>query len=407
VTAGALHLAAALLIALVRRARGVSSFALRQSINSLYRPGNQTRVIVMVVGLGVFLVIATQSLQANLIREFDIGRRGNLPSMFLIDIQKDQQQGVAELIERETGTPPALIPTIRARIAAINGEEVDFQQAEQRRERGRLGREYIVTYRPNLEPNEEIVAGEFWPAEASPEPEVSIEESMRGLNGLDIGSNITFDIQGRKITALVTSARRVDWRNSRTGFMVLFRPGTLENAPQMMIGAINGPTDEVERSRFQRALLDRYPNVSIIDVTDIVQSVMRIINNITLAVSFIGGFVFLSGALILVGSIAMTKFQRVYETAILKTLGAKRRLLLVMLLAEYGLLGLVAGVIGSLAAVGLSYAASRYVFDIEWSFTPAINLAGVAATILLVTAVGALSTIDVLARKPLAILRAQ
>jgi putative ABC transport system permease protein len=147
--------------------------------------------------------------------------------------------------------------------------------------------------------------------------------------------------------------------------------------------------------------------VSVIDVADIVRGVSRILSNITLAVSFIGGFVFLSGALILVGSIAMTKFQRVYEAAVLKTLGARRRVLLTIMLAEYGLLGLVAGLVGASAADGLSYAVARYVFEIEWAFSPALNVAGVAATVLLVGAVGALSSLDVLTRKPLAILRSQ
>jgi putative ABC transport system permease protein len=189
--------------------------------------------------------------------------------------------------------------------------------------------------------------------------------------------------------------------------MVLFRPGSLDNAPTMMVGAIDGPTDEGERARFQRALLDVFPNLSVIDVTDIIKNVKRIVGNVTLAVSFVGLFVFLSGALILVGSIAMTKFQRIYEAAVLKTLGAKKKVLLMILIAEYSLLGFVAGVIGSAAAMGLSFGASRYVFDIEWSATPEINLAGIAATILLVIAVGSISTFDVLTRKPLGILRAQ
>jgi putative ABC transport system permease protein len=148
-----------------------------------------------------------------------------------------------------------------------------------------------VTYRPQLEANETIVAGTLWDAAPSAEPEVSIEEGMRGLAGLDLGGTITFDITGRRLTARVTSIRRVDWRNSRTGFLVLFRPGTLENAPQMLIAPINGPSGEAERGRFQRALLDRYPNISVIDVADIVRAVTRILNNVTLAVSFIGGFV--------------------------------------------------------------------------------------------------------------------
>jgi putative ABC transport system permease protein len=407
VAAGALYLGATLLIFLVRRTRPLTSFALKQAINSLHRPGNQTRIIVMIVGLGVFAVLSVQSLQSNFIRELDRGRTGDLPDMFLIDIQTDQRQGVSDLVAETMGSPPILVPTVRTRIVAINGKDVDLNEAEMKRERGRLGREYVVTYRPNLETNESIVAGKFWDESPSAEPEVSIEESLRGLSGLDIGGEIGFDVQGRKLTARVTSVRHVDWRNSRTGFVILFRPGTLESAPQMLVGALNGPTGEVERSRFQRALVDRFPNVSVIDVADVARAIERIINNITLAVSFVASFVLLTGALVLIGSLAMTKFQRIYEVAVLKTLGAKRKVLLKILLAEYGLIGLVAGIIGSLAAVGLSYATSRWVFEIPWSFTPVVNLGGVGATIILVTVVGTLATVDVLSRKPLATLRAQ
>jgi putative ABC transport system permease protein len=406
VTAGALQLAAMLVILLVRRARHVGSFPLRHAVNSMYRPGNQTRVVVLAVGLGAFLVIATQSLQRNLVREFDPAARAQLPNMFLIDVQKDQQEGVEALITRTTGERPTLVPTVRTRIAAINGQSIDLDDKERRAQRGMLGREYVVTYRPQLEANEEIVAGTFWDAAPSAEPEVSVEEGMRGLAGLDLGSTITFDITGRRLTARVTSIRRVDWRNSRTGFLVLFRPGTLENAPQMLIAPINGPATDAERGRFQRALVDQYPNISVIDVADIMRAVTRILNNVTLAVSFIGGFVLLSGVLILVGSIAMTKWQRVYEAAVLKTLGAQRKVLLSIMLAEYGLLGLVAGTVGTLAAVALSYSLSRFVFDIPWSFTPWLYLAGLGATVLLVAAVGAISSFDALTRKPLAVLRA-
>jgi putative ABC transport system permease protein len=405
-TAGALQLTAMLVIHIVRRARHARSFALRHAVNSLYRPGNQTRVVVLAVGLGAFLVIATQSLQQNLVREFDPAARARLPNMFLIDVQKDQKEGVEELITRATGERPTLVPTVRTRIAAINGQSIDLEDKTRRAERGMLGREYVVTYRPQLEPNETIVGGQFWDAAPSSEPEVSIEEGMRGLAGLDLGGTITFDITGRRLTARVTSIRRVDWRNSRTGFLVLFRPGALENAPQMLIAPINGPTTDAERGRFQRALLDKYPNVTVIDVADIVRAVTRILNNVTLAVSFIGGFVLLSGVLILVGSIAMTKWQRVYEAAVLKTLGAKRRVLLSIMLAEYGLLGLVAGTVGTLAAIALSYSLSRFVFEIPWSFTPWLYVCGLGATVLLVAAVGALSSFDALTRKPLAVLRA-
>jgi putative ABC transport system permease protein len=407
VTAGGLYLAATLLVRLVRRVSHLRSFPLNQAINSLHRPGNQTRVIVMVVGLGVFLVISIQSVQANLVREFNETLEGNLPNMFLIDVQTDQAEPLAQLVQEQTGEKAVMVPTVRARIQAINGQEITFDKEEMKRQRERLSREYVVTYRGNLDTNETVIAGKFWDPAPAKDPEVSIEENMRGVNGMDVGGNITFDIQGRKIIARITNVRRVEWRNSRTGFMFVFRPGVLESAPQMWVAGINGPTTEPERSRFQRAILDKYPNVSVIDVADIVQAITRIVNNITLAVTFVGAFVLLSGALILAGSLAMTKFQRVYETAVLKTLGAKRKTILQILLAEYGLMGAVAGLVGSIAAIGLSFATSHYLFEIKWHWTPAINTIGLLATIVLVTGVGAVSTLDVLSRKPLATLRAQ
>jgi putative ABC transport system permease protein len=268
-----------------------------------------------------------------------------------------------------------------------------------------LGFEYNLTYRSTLQPTEEIVEGKFWDKTPSTEPEISLDESLKGMMGLELGGTVTWDILGRRITSRVTSIRRIDWRNSRTAFYVVFRPGSLEKAPQMLIAAIDGPANEVARSKFQRVLVDTYPNVTIIDVVDIIRGVRKLVNNITMAVSFIGTFVFLSGALILAGSIAMTKFQRIYEAAVLKTLGAKRGLILRMLILEYGILGIVAGLIGSTAGAILSWAVSKWVFEIQWDYLPGIHFLGIAIAALAVMAVGALSSFDILAKKPLQTLR--
>jgi putative ABC transport system permease protein len=360
----------------------------------------------MAVGLGAFLVIAVQSLQRNLLLELDPVNRGNLPSMYLIDIQKDQKEGVEKLIEATTGERPELIPTVRARIAAINGREIDLGSGEMRGDRGRLGREYIVTYRPNLEANETIIAGKMWEPTTTSEPEISIAEEMQGLQGLDLGSTITLDVVVRKLTARVTSVRRIDWRRSRTGFLILFRPNVLDNAPTMYVGGLNSATDPASRSRLQRVVVEKYPNVSVIDVAEVVELVKRILGNVSLAVTFIGGFVFFSGTLILVGSIAITKYQRTYESALLKTLGATRRIVITTIVAEYGLLGSIAGVIGSAAALALSYAIARFLFEIPWRFTPGIIAAGIVGTVVLVVMVGVVSSLQALSRKPLGVLRA-
>ena len=407
VTSLVLHVSGLLLIRFVRRIKGVASFQTRHAISGLHRPGNQTQVIVMAVGLGSFFIIATLALQTNLLREMDFQRRTNLPNMYLIDIQSDQKQGVEKIVRESIQKTPELLPTVRARISAINGKTVDPESEEYKKDRGRLGFEYTLTYRSKMEETESILEGKFWDATSSSTPEISIEESLEGMMGLDVGSTITFDILGRKITAKVTSIRRVDWKNARTGFYVLFRPGILEAAPNVYIAAVDAPLTEPARSRLQRKLVDAYPNITAIDVVDIVRGLQKILNTITVGISFIGGFVFLAGVLILMGSIAMTKFQRIYEAAILKTLGATRRIVLSIFMLEYALLGLIAGIIGSIAAMGLSYAVCKYIFELDWELTPAIYGIGVVATLVLVTIVGALSSLDVLNRKPLAVLKAQ
>jgi putative ABC transport system permease protein len=157
----------------------------------------------------------------------------------------------------------------------------------------------------------------------------------------------------------------------------------------------------------QREVVDKFPNVQIFDVDDIIQTVQRLINNFVLAISFVGSFVMLSGVLILMGSIALTKSQRIYETAVLKTLGADRRTLSGIMLAEYILLGLLAGTIGAAFATALSFVISRYLMNIEWTFQPLVTVLGIVITAVVVTAVGVLGSFDVLFRKPLSTLRSQ
>ncbi len=263
----------------------------------------------------------------------------------------------------------------------------------------------MLTYRAKLEDNEKIIAGNIWAPTSSSEPEVSIEELMHDELGLNVGDAMTFDVLGRKITARVTSIRRVDWRNARTGFLVIFRPGSLDDAPTMYISAIKGPTETTARAQLQRELLDKAPNLSVVDIRDIIEIARGIVRKVSLAVSFVGGFVFLSGLLILIGSIAMTKFHRLYESAILKTLGAKKKLIVWTLLVEYGVLGLLAGLIGSVSAIALTWAIAEKALKIHWRFIPSVNLIGVAATLLLVVLVGVLSSWDVMVKKPLGILR--
>lgn len=403
-----LYLTAAVLTRLLRRVRSFSSFTIKQAINSLYRPGNQTRIILLAVGLGAFVVLTVQIMEANLLREFDFTRNGRLPSLLFVDVQRSQIADVVGTITQRLGEKPESIPTVRGRIAFINGQPFDYQNREVRQQQGVIGREFALTYRPNLDENETIVAGDWWNGNASPElPQVSVEEDMADTLHVEPGDSISFNISGRTLTARVANIRKIDLRNTRTAFVFVFQPGVLEDAPQTFAATVLKHAPATDRQRLQREVVDKFPNVQIFDVADIIETVQKLINNFVIAISFVGSFVMLSGVLILMGSIALTKSQRIYESAILKTLGADRRTLSGVLLAEYLLLGILAGVIGAGFATALSFVISRYLMNIEWTFQPVVVLLGVIVTTVVVAAVGVLGSFDVLFRKPLATLRSQ
>ena len=406
-TSVVLYLTAVVLTWLLRRVRTLGPFALSQAINSLYRPGNQTRIILLAVGLGAFVVLAVQSLQSNLVREFDFTRNQRLPSLFFVDIQKSQVDRLAQLIELRVGEKAETIPTIRARISHVNGEAFDFGSRETRQQQGQIGREFAVTYRQDMDENESLLAGAWWNGDTSDVPEVSVEQEMATRLKIAPGDSMTFDISGRKITARVANIRKLDLRNTRTAFVFVFRPGALEKAPQTFAATVLKRIGATDRQRLQREVLDAYPNVQIFDVADLVATVQRLVSNFVLAISFVGSFVILSGILILIGSIALTKSQRIYENAILKTLGARRMTLATILLGEYGLLGILSGIIGASFATLLSWAVSRYVLEIDWEFDPLVTFGGVVVTAAIVMCVGAGASFDVLFRKPLSTLRSQ
>ena len=408
-----LHGAGAVLVRAVRPLAATPYFPLRHAVGSLRRPGNQTRVILLAVGLGSFFVLGVRALQANLLEQFSVQLKRSGADMFLIDIQQDQAEGVRTFFRDAGIGEPQLIPVLRARVTAVRGSETNFESYADVRGRGGLGREYVITYRDRLEPNETLLEGEFWtgkpplPADAT-ELEVSIEKNIRDRARIRPGDVMRFDVLGRVVQARVTSVREVEWGDARNGgFMFVFRPGSLERAPHTYIATLKAPEDPAARARLQRDLVTRYPNVSAIDVREVLASIQSVVDNVTFAISIVGTVALASGALILIGAVAMTKFQRVYEAAILRTLGASTRVLGTMLALEYSALGLIAGLIGAAGSLALSWAVCRFVFEIDWSPAPGLLAVGAFATTLLVGIIGIIASADVLRKKPLATLRAE
>ena len=406
-----LYLAGVALIAAVRPLASSPWFPLRHAALQLTRPGGQVHLVLLTVGLGTFFILGVRGLQDALVTEVSVDMASDAPDLFLLDIQRDQVDGVMRTVTGRLpagAPPPRALPVLRARVVGVQGRTLTLENYEDVRGRGSLAREYTVTYRSGLEQNERLVEGAAWDASPAPGGEVSIEESLRDRFGIAVGDTVRFDILGRTVSARVTSVRHVDWRDTRAGgFMFVFRPGLLDDAPHGHIAFARGPAATADRARLLSELARAYPNVSVIDGREMLVAIRSVVDNVTLAVTVVGSLVVVSGLLILVGAVAMTKFRRVYEAAILKTLGARRSVIATMLLLEYAVLGTLAGLLGAAGAAGLTWALSRFAFDMPFRWPTALLSAGIAATGLAVAAVGVAASWDVLQKRPLATLRAQ
>ena len=410
-----LHAASSGIIYAVRPVARARYFPLRHAVLNLARPGNQTRVILLAVGIGSFFVIGIRSLQSSLLQQFSLELSSGGADMFLIEILPNQVAPIGAFLNARkapSAGPPQLIPVMRARVTGVRGSTTNLDSVEDVRRQG-IGREYTITYRDHIQPNETIVDGEFWTgrpplAEDAAVAEVSVEEGLSERAGIRIGDTIRFDVVGRILEARVSSIRQVKWEDPRSGgFMFVFRPGPLATAPQTWIGILKAPEDPSERGRFQRDVVTKFPNVSVIDLREVLATIKTAVDNVTLAISVVGGIALLSGVLILAGAVAMTKFQRVYEAAILRTLGASTHMLAAMLALEYSGLGLLAGLVGASGAIALTWGVSRHVLDIPWRPAPGLAAIGALVTMALVGIVGVMSSYDVLRKKPLGTLRAE
>lgn len=412
VVAGGLTLAGSALVRLVKPLAASRTFALRHAVISLGRPGNQTRVILTAVGLGCFFILGVRALQTNLLTEFSLELGQAAPDVVLVDIQRDQVDAVRTLVEPFQRTAPSLLPLLRGRVVGVDGARVTLETAEDVRREGELGREYGLTFREALADNERLIDGTFWTGRADDPAaplEVSIEERIRDEYNIGLGDRLKFDIAGRVIEARVTSVRKVAWDETQNGgFIFVFRPGAvIEQAPYTVVGFLQLNDSPDALGLVQRDLVRAFPNVTVIDVSAVLESVREVVENATVAITIVGGVTVAGGLLILIGAVAMTKFQRLYDAAIYRTLGASTRRLSAMVAIEYGLLGVLAGLLGAIGALGLSWAVATRLFEIDWRPDWLGLSTGVLAAAAIVAAVGLLSSFDVIVRKPLGTLKGQ
>ncbi|NKE72210.1 ABC transporter permease [Candidatus Manganitrophus noduliformans] len=380
----------------------------RYGIGNLTRPGRQIMTVVLSIGIGVLILLTLLQVEKNLLANLQQNIPDDAPSLFFIDLQPDQKEPFEKIMAKwDLKKPVELTPLVRSRLFDLNGQKVSEIQVEERPDGWYFTREYVLTYQQGLPKHNTIRKGEWWEG-GNPNgavARISAEAEAARHLGIGIGSKVTFDIQGVPIEGEVTSIRDVDWGSLSTNFFFIFEPGALDGAPITYVATAT--TTPAEDLPIQNAVIRAFPNVTVIHLREILETIAGILREITRTVRFMALFGFAVGLIVLSGAIAATRARRLHEMTLFKTLGATRPTLLAIMAVEYGLLGLLAAAVGGLLSIGLSWGIVHFFLDLPWRFDGVSLLQGVIATLLLTLLTGFLMTYRILGQKPLAILRAE
>ena len=401
---------ARLLIALARTLLPYRwSFVFRQGVANLYRPNNRTLLLTLSLGLGTFLLLTIYLTRDLLLTQFRSIDAHNQPNIFLFDIQPDQMQAVADLVRREGLPVIQEAPIVTMRLVEVKGRKSSqiLKDPQHKIPDWELEREYRSTYRAGLAETETITAGkwigrfDYLPGAVVP---ISVEQEIAKDLGLTIGDTMLFDVQGVPIETQVASLRKVDWKRFQTNFFVVFPTGVLENAPAFNVLVSRVPTP-AGSAKLQNAVVAKFPNVSAIDLTSVIQTVDSILSKVALVIRIMSLFTVGTGLVVLASTILSGRYQRLKESVLLRTLGASRRQIWQILGAEYFFLGLLASATGIVLALVASWALAVFVFKLDYTLSPWPILITGTAVSLLTIAVGLLTSYGVGSTPPLAILR--
>ncbi len=401
---GVFALAAWWVLRLAGRLKGQGSLrggGWRYGVASLGRRMGGSVIQAAALGLGMTALLLLTLIRADLLDNWRRMAPEDAPNRFVINMQPDQREGVAALFAREGLPVPQIQPMIRGRLVHINGEAVDPASFEDERSRRLAQREFNLSYAGSLPAGNRVIAGQWHGSLTT--PQFSVEKGLAETFGLEVGDRVRFDIGGRMVEAPVTSVRALDWDSMRVNFFFIASEGLLEDYPASLITSFHLPASNHD---FTTRLVAEFPNLSVIDIAAVIAQVQSMTDKLIVIVQFVFGFAVLAGLVVLYAALQATHDEREYELAMLRTLGARNRQVRQALLAEFLVLGGVAGVLAGAGASAIGWALAHYVF--RMAYVPA------ATPLLLAVVLGAggvvlggwLGTRKLLSRPPLTSLRA-
>ncbi len=396
-----LYGAGRLLVAALQGLRGGVGVAWRYGLANIGRRGRESSVQVVAFGVGLMVLLLLTVVRAELMEEWQATLPESAPNHFVINIQPHERAAFAEFLVREGIEPPEFTPLARGRISRINGTPLGDYDAKDERAAQELRDEVNLTWAESLAEDNRIVQGAWWqPGDTA--PQVSIEQDELEELGLELGDRLTYSIGGMEVTVEITSTRRIEWSSFQPNFFMVLSPHGVENVAHTYVTSFFVPA---ERRAATLELARVFPSVSIIDIEATLAQVQGAMDRAALAVQYVFLFTLAAGLMVLLAAIQSTRDERMFESAVLRTLGARRAVVLQGVAAEFAALGLLAGTLAALGAGVIGFFVAAELFELDYSPGLGLWLAGLVAGALVVGVSGTLAVRSVVNHSPVATLR--
>jgi len=392
-----LKLAGKATIWLAQKAPHVKKTSLRLAIAALHRPGTTAPAVILSLGLGLSVLVAVSQIDQNLRGQISDEMPKQAPAFFFIDIQNDQASAFDEQLQslKEIGNYKR-VPSLRGRITEINGIDVEQVTVDSQSQWAIRG-DRALTYAAQPSEGSKIIKGEWWPADYQGEPLISLDAGLAQGFGVDINDTLTVNVLGRNVTAKITSLREINWKSMRFDFAIIMSPGLLEYAPHSHIAALY--VGDQGEELVEKTVAKSFPNVSIIRVKEALASARNLMDGISKAIAVAASLTVLAGALVLSGAMASGRERRTYEAIVFKVLGATRARMLQAYLIEYGVLGILTGIISAGVGTIASWGVITFLMEMSWSFYPITIIITLILCLILTITAGFLGTWRALGQK--------
>ena len=394
----ALVLATAAATGFITRLRGRRSLVWRFGVANIVRRGVLTVVQITALGLGLMALLVLSIVRNDLLDSWVASLPPDAPNQFLINIQRRDVASLKQFFERRGVTPPTFFPMVRGRLTAINDDPITPEAYIDPDARRLAEREFNLSWSNELKSHNKIVAGRWWdqPSEAD---QFSIEEGIADTLGMSLGDSLTFRVADREVRGIITNLRAVQWDSMQVNFFVESPTALLVDFPATFITSFQLDTANYP---LLTELVRTYPNITVIDIAALIDHVRTIMDHSASAIEFVFLFTFVAGMLVLVGAVQATQDERVFESALLKTLGASRMLTMRIMSAEFLTIGFIAGAVAGSVALLAGWLIATRVLEIEYAPDPSIILIGLAGGITSVSLIGSIAVYSAL-RRPAAI----